>query len=124
MRCSDREWLAPLVHKEIERVAASCLRGERPQLQAAALVNEAYGRLDVRDRALFFEIAAEAMRTVLSDAPRDKDGPQVSLEEPLVVQPTTARADFAALDKALKALARIDPRKAQVAELRFFAGLT
>ena len=31
--------------------------------------------------------------------------------------------DFADLDEALKALAKVDPRKSQVVELRFFGGL-
>jgi RNA polymerase sigma factor (TIGR02999 family) len=99
-------------------------------------VNEAYVRLidwkNVRwqNRAHFFGVAAQLMRRILVDFARDKQylkrgggALQVSLSEAasLAVQRS---ADFVALDEALNALAEIDPRKVQVVEMRFFAGLS
>jgi RNA polymerase sigma factor (TIGR02999 family) len=111
---------------------------ERPGhlLQTSALVNEAYVRLidwkNVRwqNRAHFFGVAAQLMRRILVDFARERQylkrgggALQVSLSEAasFVVQRS---ADFVALDEALNALAEIDPRKVQVVEMRFFAGLS
>jgi RNA polymerase sigma factor (TIGR02999 family) len=105
-------------------------------LQTTALVNEAYLRLvdyervQARDRNHFLAIAAQAMRRILIERARsrrsDKRGsnPQrISLDE--VAELADARAaDLLALDEALQALSTIDPRKAQLVELRYFGGLT
>ena len=49
----------------------------------------------------------------------------VGIDEVAVIAPGgEAGTDLVALDEALVALARIDPRKAQIVEMRFFAGLT
>ena len=116
--------LIPLVHEELRRLAKRHMRRERGQraartLQTTALVNEAYLRLiDARrvqwqNRAHFFAIAARLMRRILVDyaraqnyAKRGGGLPQVSL------------------DDALEALSRVDERKGQVVELRFFGGLS
>jgi RNA polymerase sigma-70 factor, ECF subfamily len=104
-------------------------------LQTTALVNEAYLRLvdykrmQWRDRAHFFAVSAQLMRRILVERARRhnlKRGAafeRVSLEEAAVVGrgPT---ADLVALDDAMNALARIDPRKVQVVEMRFFGGLS
>jgi len=130
--------LAPIIHSELHRLAHHYMRRERPGhlLQTSALVNEAYVRLidwkNVRwqNRAHFFGVAAQLMRRILVDFARDRqylkrggDALQVSLSEAasFVVQRS---ADFVALDEALNALAEIDPRKVQVVEMRFFAGLS
>jgi len=130
--------LAPIIHSELHRLAHHCMRRERPGhlLQTSALVNEAYVRLidwkSVRwqNRAHFFGVAAQLMRRILVDFARDRQylkrgggALQVSLSEAasFVVQ---RRADLVALDEALNALAEIDPRKVQVVEMRFFAGLS
>jgi RNA polymerase sigma factor (TIGR02999 family) len=129
--------LTPLVHQELQRIARRCMRGERAghSLQATALVNEAYMRLvDVqhvnwRDRAHFLAMAARLMRRILVDHARsrayEKRGGgaiQVSLAEGLLT--TDKGHDLVALDDALTTLARLDVRKSDVVELRFFGGLT
>jgi RNA polymerase sigma-70 factor, ECF subfamily len=130
--------LTPLVYKELHRVAQRYMADERPghTLQTTALVNEVYLRLvDVRDvswqnRAHFFAICARTMRRILIDFARSRqyqkrggDAVSVTLENALDVpdQPTVG---LVALDDALNALAKLDPRKGQVVELRFFGGLS
>ncbi|MGD9904824.1 MAG: ECF-type sigma factor [Vicinamibacterales bacterium] len=129
--------LTPIVYAELHRLARHYLRGERADhsLQATALVNEAYLRLvdykrmHWRDRAHFMAAAAQAMRRILVDHARRRNGkrgadaPHVSLDAEAVLCPARAD-DFAALDDALSALAARAPRKAQVVELRFFGGLS
>ena len=130
--------LMPLVHAELRRIARNRLRAERRghTLQPTALVNEAYLRLvDLtrmhwRNRAQFFAIAARLMRTVLVDAARGAAAAKrgggalrVTFDEARTPLP---RHDhhLLALDEALEALAKQDPRKSQVVELRFFGGLS
>jgi RNA polymerase sigma factor (TIGR02999 family) len=137
----DREALdrlMPIVHGELRRIAQNRFRAERGghTLQPTALVNEAYLRLiDLtrmrwQNRAQFFAIAARLMRTVLVDAARAKraakrGGGAVRVTFDEGVAPL-AREDhnLLALNDALDALAKEDPRKSQVVELRFFSGLT
>jgi RNA polymerase sigma-70 factor, ECF subfamily len=114
------------------------MAGERRghSLQATALVNEAYVRLvdaevvSWHDRAHFLAVAARVMRRILVDHARRRRSQKrggaaekVTFDEALVVA-DEPRDDFVALDDALKALARIDERKSQVIELRFFGGLS
>jgi RNA polymerase sigma factor (TIGR02999 family) len=130
--------LTPLVYSEVRKLARSYLRRERPNhtLQATALVNEAYIRLvdqrsvQWKNRAHFFGIAAQVMRRVLVDHARmrkaDKRG---SGEAPLVLDEaldvSAGRSlDLVRLDDALEALATLDPRQAQIVELRFFGELS
>jgi RNA polymerase sigma-70 factor (ECF subfamily) len=130
--------LAPLVYRELHRIAVRMMFAERPNhtLQATALVNEAYVRLvDARqvtwqDRAHFFALCARAMREILIDHARTRasakhGGGQVSIEldEGLTPGPSPG-ANLLELDDALKRLAALDPRKSQVVELRFFGGLS
>ena len=134
---SALERLMPLVYDELHRLAHRYMRGERAghALQTTALVNEAYMRLvnwrDVRwqNRAHFFGVSAQMMRRILVDFARDKkwakrggDMLQVSLSD--VTFTTAHRPDLIALDDALTSLARLDPRKAKVVEMRFFGGLS
>jgi RNA polymerase sigma factor (TIGR02999 family) len=117
------------------------MAGERPghTLQATALVHEAYLRLVAgeaprwEDRAHFFAVAARVMRRLLVDhararrsAKRGSGARPLPLTAALAVAeaPSPAPADLLALDGALTALADLDPRKAEVVELRFFGGLT
>jgi len=130
--------LVPRVYAELHRLAHHQMRGERAgrTLQTTALVNEAYLRLvDTRrvrweSRAHFLAVAAQAMRRVLVDAARARRArkrggaePPVSLDEALLAAPERSAA-LVALDEALTALAQVDPRKSQVVELRYFAGLS
>jgi RNA polymerase sigma factor (TIGR02999 family) len=115
------------------------MRRERSghSLQATALVNEAYMRLadytrmQWQDRAHFFAVSAQVMRRILVDharrhnVKRGRGIPHVLLDDVVVVAPgEDAETDLVALDEALIGLTRIDPRKAQIVEMRFFGGLT
>ena len=130
--------LMPLVHQELRRLARSQMRGERDHhtLQTTALVNEAFLRLvDLRrirwqDRAHFLALSAQLMRRVLVDHARSRNvqkrgggATRVVLDDVLVAAPDRG-ADLVALDEALEHLARVDPRKSRVVELRFFGGLS
>jgi RNA polymerase sigma-70 factor (ECF subfamily) len=129
--------LTPIVYEELRRLASHYMRGERPghSLQATALVNEAYMRLvdykgmQWQNRAHFFAVSAQLMRRILVDHARRHNlkrggGVQhVSLDETAIVGGDRA-PDLVALDDALDAMARLDPRKVQVVEMRFFGGLS
>jgi RNA polymerase sigma factor (TIGR02999 family) len=130
--------LMPQVQQELHRIADHYMAGERAahDLQATALINEAYLRLvewkDVQwaDRAHFFGMAANMMRRVLVDharrrdrAKRGGDAIHVSLVEAAHV-PTEERADVLALDEALQQLEKLDARKSRIVEMRFFGGLS
>ena len=130
--------LVPLVYDELKRLAHHRMQGERPghPLQTTALVNEAYLRLvDItrvrwQDRTHFFAVAAQSMRRVLVEAARARDAQKrgggfrfVALTA-ADAQTGEPNLDLLALDEALEALARADPRKARVVELRFFGGLS
>lgn len=130
--------LAPLVYRELHRIAGRLMAGERPDhtLQATALVNEAYlrlvdaGQTNWQDRAHFFAICARAMREILVDHARShrstkRGGGEVrlKLEEGLAAD-ASPEAKLLELDEALKRLAAQDPRKSRVVELRFFGGLS
>lgn len=130
--------LVPIVHHELRRLARLQLRGERINhtLQTTALVNEAFIRLvDLRrirwqDRAHFLSLSARLMRRILVDHARSRNyqkrgggAMNVTLDE-TVVASAERGADLVALDDALESLARVDPRKSQVVELRFFGGLS
>ena len=131
------EALTPLVYDHLHKLARHYMAGERPghTLQATALVNEAYIRLiDARrvewhNRAHFFVLAAQLMRRILVDFSRSRGNQKrgggvhrTTLDEALLVS-SQPDSDLVALDDALLALAAMDPRKAQVVELRFFGGL-
>jgi RNA polymerase sigma-70 factor (ECF subfamily) len=111
---------------------------ERPglTLETTALVNDAYVRLvnrkDVhwQNRAHFFAIAAELMRTILVDharshayAKRGGGAQKIELDEAMIVSQERA-AEVVALDDVLKQLADFDPQQSRIVELRFFGGLT
>lgn len=141
-RAGDRkalDQLLPVVYKELQRLAHFQLRNERSDhtLQSTALVNEAYLRLvgmnspQWEGRSHFFAIAAQLMRQILVDYARrhraSKRGGHIeklSLDDTGFFERGKSRdMDVVALDDALTTLAKIDSRKAQVVELRFFGGL-
>jgi RNA polymerase sigma factor (TIGR02999 family) len=130
--------LTPLVYDELHRLAAAYMRREHAghTLQTTALVNEAYiklvdsSRVRWQNRAHFFAMAAQLMRRILVDFARKRryqkrggDWRQVTLAEGLGAA-TNLDSDLVALDDALQELGKLDPRKARVVELRFFAGLS
>ncbi len=130
--------ILPLVHGELHRLARRYMQRERVghALQTTALVNEAYLRLvdwknvHWQSRAHFFGVAAQLMRRILVDFARSRrytkrggKAVQVSLEEAATLSHDRGR-DLIALDDALKSLAKLDSRKAQIVELKFFGGLS
>ena len=132
------EALTPLVHDELHRLARAYMSRERPGhlLQTTALIHEAYVRLidwknvEWKSRAHFFGVAAGIMRRILVDYARSRKSQKrnggktrVSFDEAAVFAAKRSQ-DFLALDEALKALERMDPRKSQTVELRFFGGLS
>ncbi len=133
------EQLLPLVYDELRRLASQKLRHERAghTLQPTALVHEAYLRLVTgnaeprfKGRRYFFAAASQAMRRILVESARRKqtqraggDLKRQELVEDAVAFPQPS-VDLLALDEALQRLATDAPRKAQLVELRYFAGLT
>jgi RNA polymerase sigma factor (TIGR02999 family) len=135
--CRAAERLLPLVYQELRKLAAARLAQETPgqTLQATALVHEAYLRLvgsessaSYRDRHHFFAMAATAMRRILVDGARAKLAEKRGgghAREPLEDVAAAPRdEEVLALHEALEKLAGEDPLKAQLVELRYFAGLT
>ena len=130
--------LMPLIDQELRRLAHRYMTRERAghTLQTTALVNEAFLRLVNRknlqwqNRAHFFGIAAQLMRTILVDharshasAKRGGGARKLELDEAMVVSQQKA-SEVIALDDALKQLALLDPQQRRIVELRFFGGLT
>ena len=130
--------LIPLVYDDLRRIAHAYMSRERAghTLQTTALVHEAFERLvdtpRVRwqDRTHFLAVCAQLMRRVLVDYARSRQyqkrggGVQAVGIQDALHTPAGPTRDLAAIDEALSALERIDPRKSQVVELRFFGGLT
>jgi len=128
--------LLPLVYDELRKLAAARMAAESPgqTLQPTALVHEAYLRLvggrPFHDRQHFFRVAAEAMRRVLVDRARQKRrgkrgggrrrGPLAEAEPAAEAAPD----ELLELDDALGRLAAVDPVKAELVTLRYFAGLS
>src|SRR2546421_6543072 len=130
--------LTPLIYDELRRLAHHYMSREHPghTLQTTAVVNEAYVRLVNRrgvhwqNRAHFFAIAAQLMRSILVDharshayAKRGGGARKIALDDAMVVSQERA-AEVVALDDVLKRLAEIDPQQSRIVELRFFGGLT
>ncbi|MCP4589830.1 MAG: sigma-70 family RNA polymerase sigma factor [bacterium] len=141
----DKLWT--LIYDELRRVARAQLAGAVPgrDRQPTSLVHEAYLRLsagadlEFADRRHFFAAAAQAMRHLRIDDVRKRNSQKrgggrrpVSLEEVAEVAGGVARSqalgddlvELLALDEALTKLEQRDPRRAQVAMLRYFAGLS
>lgn len=133
------EKASALVYGELKRIASRQLRGERPghTLVTAALVNEAYLRLSegepfpVRSRGHFFAIASQQMRRILVDHARAKKAGRrgggalnVGLDQAEQGSSPPPDFDVLSLNEALKELEAVDPRAAQVVELRYFGGYT
>lgn len=129
--------LMELVYPEMRRIARRCLAGRRAgSVESAALANEAYLKLvragDIRceNRAHFLALCSQIMRRILVDHARRRGFAKrgggvlcVTLDEALV-KAAARGVEVLALDEALDALARIDPRKSRVVEMRYFGGLT
>jgi RNA polymerase sigma-70 factor, ECF subfamily len=128
--------LVPIVYSELRKLAGHYLKREREghTLQPTALVHEAFLKLveqetQWQNRTHFFAMAANLMRRILVDYARghnaEKRGgavEKVVLEDAFVFVKEKP-AELLALNEALEDLAKIDPRRAKVVELRFFGGL-
>ena len=130
--------LAPLVYEELRRMARRHLRRERTghTIAPTTLVHEAFLRLkdirriDWKDRAHFFAMAARVMRRVLVDQARARQsrkraggGIRVTFDDNQLMAGDVDER-LIALNDALEALAAKDQRLSQVVELRYFGGLT
>lgn len=139
MQRGDRqagEEAATMIYGELHRIASSAMRREHVghTLQTTALVNEAYVRLaggaplEIQSRAHFYAIASQQMRRVLVDHARAavaqrRGGGAVRIELDAVQAGAEDRSvDLLALDEALAELQRVDPRAAQIVEMRYFGG--
>jgi len=131
--------LVALVYTELRRQARRALRreGVGHTLQATALVHEAWLRLDGQhqarweSRTQFLAVAAQMMRRVLVDHARTRRAlkrgggeTQLTLGDAQQAVAASDNVDVLALDDALARLATLDPRKARLVELRYFAGLS
>lgn len=129
--------LLEMIYDELHRLAGGLMLGERADhtLQPTALIHEAYLRLlgtqtsSWANRAHFFGAAAEVMRRILIDHARKRcagkrggDNSQQALDPDLSAQFENP-AELLDVDEALTALELVEPRKAKVVKLRFFAGL-
>jgi len=130
--------LLPKMYGELKRLANVQMQRESAghTLQPTALVHEAYLRMvrqekvDWRNRAQFFGLAAQMMRRILVNHARDRKAAKrgglaekVSLEAALGL-PQLRELDLERLEEALTRLAEFDPEQARLVELRFFSGLT
>ena len=129
--------LTPLVYDELHGLAVQLFQGERQghTLQPTAIVNEAFVRLtDARvawqDRSHFFALAARMMRRILIDhanarlaQKRGAGAVEVTLDENALAD-TSLDLNLLDLEKALCELGEVDARKAEVMEMRLFAGLS
>lgn len=134
-----RDELLTVVYRELRRRAAAHLRRERAgqTLQPTALVHEVYLRLVTQDRTgwqnrgQFYGVASQMMRRILVDRARARNAAKrsgqwarVTLDEATAPVVKAHDVDVLDLDRALTELATFDRRKSQVAELRFFGGLS
>jgi RNA polymerase sigma-70 factor (ECF subfamily) len=132
------ELLIPLVQADLRRIAARYMARERAghTLQPTALVNEVYlrlvdvDRLEWKDRAHFLAVSSRLMRRILVDFARSRrykkrgaDAVRVAFDDTVIIDVGRGH-DVLALDDALDALERLDPRQSQIVVMRFFAGLT
>jgi RNA polymerase sigma factor (TIGR02999 family) len=130
--------LLALVYRDLRRIAAGYMRRERPDhtLQATALVHEAYLRVfhgepfRWENRRHFFSTVSRTMRRILIDYARNRkaeihggDLIRVGLEDITVIAEQRP-ARLIDLDRALEELERLQPRQAEVVELRWFVGIT
>jgi RNA polymerase sigma-70 factor (ECF subfamily) len=132
------ERLVPLVYAELKRIARRHMNRESEGhvLQTTALVHEAYVKLvsqraaKWQDRAHFYAVSSQQMRRILVDAARSRmrqkrgsNAVVVSLDDAPAISMARA-AEFVALDDALTELAKLDPRRSRVVEMRYFGGMS
>ncbi|MBM4318247.1 MAG: sigma-70 family RNA polymerase sigma factor [Deltaproteobacteria bacterium] len=135
---SDMNELYQAVYPKLKQMAKARMKMERSDhtLQPTALLHEAYIKLcrehdlDWKDRKHFYAIAAKIMREVVIDYARQrrankrggKEAVKIELNEQMMGF-SSKDPDLIALDDALKVLEAVNPRRAQIVELRYFAGM-
>jgi RNA polymerase sigma-70 factor, ECF subfamily len=129
--------LFSVTYEELRRLAATVRRNDpNTTLNPTALVNEAWLKLSKSSEIAatsplhFKRIAARAMRQVLVEAARRRSsnkrggGAEITVTFDEAVQRKPSGSDeILALNTALDALARMNPRQAVMVESRFFGGL-
>ena len=135
---SEVDQLFAAVYKKLRNLAGHFFQTEPKgnTLQPTALVHEAYMKLvdqtqvDWQGRTHFFAVAAQAMRRILVDHARRRGATKrggnrhrIALDDNLVIE-SNHDEDLLALENALTRLTKLDPRQAQMIELRFFGGLS
>lgn len=130
--------LMDLIYPALRRIARQHLKRRRvgESLESAVLANEAYikllgsGGIRCNDRTHFLAICSQMIRRILVDharrrgfAKRGGDVMRMPLDEVLLAAESQG-LEVLALNEALEVLARIDPRKSRVVELRYFGGMT
>jgi RNA polymerase sigma factor (TIGR02999 family) len=137
-RAEAAEELIPLIYGELKKLAASCMRDERPgaTLQPTALVHEVYLRLigqrdaGWQNRAHFFGLAASLMRRILLDSARRRhaakrgSGTKAVPADLVPIAVDDRIEELLIVDQCLERLAAFDEQQARLVEMRFFAGLT
>ncbi|MEZ5329235.1 MAG: sigma-70 family RNA polymerase sigma factor [Verrucomicrobiales bacterium] len=136
---SEAEQLLPLVYQELRQLAESRMakEGDGHTLQPTALVHEAYARLvsptadkQWHGRRHFFAAAAEAMRRILVDHARRKQSRKRGGDWSKTLLEVDSIPDHEISDRilevneALSAFEKVDPAKAEIVRLRYFAGMT
>lgn len=130
--------LMTVMYSELRRLAASCMRRERPNhtLQPTALVHEVYVRLvgqdkqQWQDRAHFIGVASHLMRQILIDHARARvrlkrgGGATVEPLDERMGDAEMTPEELLAIDECLIRLAKLDARQSRIVELRFFGGLS
>lgn len=128
-----------LVYDDLRRLARSRLRQHQTftLLDTTSLVHESYlkllgaGASDLNNRRHFFAYAAQVMRSVIVDFARARqaerrggDAEHVTLDTGVAADLVAPETDVLRVHEALEAVARADPRAAQVVEMRYFGGLS
>ncbi len=133
--------LFELAYQDLRRMARSRLHasGHHTVLDTTALVHESYirlsraGQIEFPDRARFLVYAGQVMRSVIVDVVRERsslrrggDVLRITMTDNLPAHSCSEanEAEIMAVHEALEALAKVDPRMAQVVEMRYFAGMT
>jgi RNA polymerase sigma factor (TIGR02999 family) len=126
-------------YDDLRRLARARLRatGRHATLDTSSLVHESYlrfaaaGRLRIEDRVHFMRWAGRVMRSVIVDFARRRtsgrrggDRDRITLTERLVPGRTPPEDEILQVHEALERITELDPRMAQVVELRYFCGLT
>lgn len=126
------------LYGELQRLARQRMRmsGDMTLLDTTALVHEAWLRLagaggrDFPDRRHFLAYAARVMRNVVIDLVRARraerrggDQPELTLNTAIVELTPQTDDGILRVHEALDELAEVEPRLAQVVEMRYFGGL-